>query len=108
MTLKKIGFVGLGVMGRSMVSNLMKAGFSLVVNNRTKKSADALVAAGVRGLWNFASVQLAVPTGVIVQNMDLAQSLAVLSHSLETAALPSPPRARAPALGRESRQFPAS
>ena len=46
MTLKKIGFVGLGVMGRSMVSNLMKAGFSLVVNNRTKKSADALVAAG--------------------------------------------------------------
>ena len=41
MTLKKIGFVGLGVMGRSMVSNLMKAGFSPVVNNRTKKSADA-------------------------------------------------------------------
>ena len=46
MALKKIGFVGLGVMGRSMASNLMKAGFSLVVNNRTKKSADALVAAG--------------------------------------------------------------
>ncbi len=46
MALKKIGFVGLGVMGKSMVSNLMKAGFSLTVYNRTKSSADALVAAG--------------------------------------------------------------
>ncbi len=46
MELKKIGFIGLGVMGRSMAGNLMKAGFELTVNNRTKKSADALVAAG--------------------------------------------------------------
>jgi hypothetical protein len=59
-------------------------------------SVGELVAAGVRGLWNFSPVQLDVPPGVVVQNMDLAQSLAVLSHSLETAALPSPPRARRP------------
>ena len=48
----------------------------------------------MRGLWNFSPVQLDVPPGVVVQNMDLAQSLAVLSHSLETAAIPSALRAR--------------
>ena len=48
MTLKKIGFVGMGVMGRSMAGNLIKAGFSLVVNNRTKKSAAPVVAAGAQ------------------------------------------------------------
>lgn len=46
MQLKKIGFIGLGVMGRSMAANLIKAGFSLTVYNRTRKSADALLAAG--------------------------------------------------------------
>lgn len=46
MSLKKIGFVGLGVMGRSMASNLMKAGFDLTVYNRTKASADGLIAQG--------------------------------------------------------------
>ena len=46
--LKKIGFIGLGVMGRSMAFNLLKAGFSLTVYNRTKTSAEDLTAAGAR------------------------------------------------------------
>ncbi len=59
MTLKKIGFVGLGVMGKSMASNLMKAGFQLTVYNRTKSSADALVAAGATWAENPAEVMRA-------------------------------------------------
>ncbi len=46
MALKNIGFVGLGVMGRSMASNLMKAGFALRVYNRTKASAQPVIEAG--------------------------------------------------------------
>jgi 3-hydroxyisobutyrate dehydrogenase len=46
MTLKKIGFIGLGVMGRSMASNLQKAGFELTVYNRTKASAESLISSG--------------------------------------------------------------
>ena len=38
--------------------------------------------AGVRGILNFSSAQLSVPEGVIVQNVDLAQPLAVLSHAI--------------------------
>ena len=32
---EKIGFIGLGIMGLPMASNLMKDGFDLVVYNRT-------------------------------------------------------------------------
>ena len=44
--------------------------------------AATLAEAGVRGILNFSSAQLSVPEGVIVQNVDLAQPLAVLSHAI--------------------------
>ena len=44
--------------------------------------ADELAAAGIKGILNFTPVRLSVPAGVIVQNVDLAQPLAVLSHSI--------------------------
>ena len=42
----RIGFIGLGVMGRPMARNLLKAGFPLVVHSRTRASVDEIVAAG--------------------------------------------------------------
>ena len=44
---------------------------------------DRLVASGIKAIWNFASVQLNVPEGVIVQNENMASSLAVLSNKLK-------------------------
>ena len=41
-----IGFIGLGIMGRGMSHNLLKAGFDVCVWNRTRTRMDALVAAG--------------------------------------------------------------
>ncbi|MBE2197313.1 MAG: NAD-binding protein [Anaerolinea sp.] len=41
-----IGFIGLGIMGRGMAHNLLKAGFSVRVWNRTAGRMDELVAAG--------------------------------------------------------------
>jgi 3-hydroxyisobutyrate dehydrogenase-like beta-hydroxyacid dehydrogenase len=43
-----VGFIGLGLMGRPMGHNLLKAGFPLVVWNRTASRAESLVAAGAR------------------------------------------------------------
>ncbi len=43
---RKIGLIGLGLMGRPMGMNLLKAGHSLTVWNRTASRADELVAAG--------------------------------------------------------------
>ena len=43
-----LGFVGLGVMGRPMAKHLLKAGYPLVVHNRSKGPVDELASAGGR------------------------------------------------------------
>ncbi len=42
----KIGFIGLGIMGKPMSKNLLRAGYDLVVMNRSKAPVEDLVAAG--------------------------------------------------------------
>ena len=41
-----IGFIGLGLMGKPMARNLMKAGYRLVVHNRSRGAVDVLAAEG--------------------------------------------------------------
>ena len=45
---KKIGFIGLGVMGKPMAKNLMKAGYSLCVCDIVQEPVKELVAAGAK------------------------------------------------------------
>ncbi len=44
----RVGFVGLGIMGNPMSKNLLKAGFELVVFNRTRTKMDEIVKAGAK------------------------------------------------------------
>lgn len=44
--------------------------------------ANLMVLSGMRAIWNFAPVNLEVPESVIVENMNLSASLAVLSSRL--------------------------
>ncbi len=44
--MKKIGFIGIGVMGAPMAGHLLKAGYSVAVYARRKEAADALVSQG--------------------------------------------------------------
>lgn len=44
--MKKIGFIGVGIMGKSMVRNLMKAGFELHIYARTKSKVEDVIAEG--------------------------------------------------------------
>jgi 3-hydroxyisobutyrate dehydrogenase-like beta-hydroxyacid dehydrogenase len=46
MGLPKIGFIGLGIMGKPMARNLMKAGYPLVVHNRSRGKVDELAREG--------------------------------------------------------------
>ena len=43
---------------------------------------DQLIDAGVLAIWNFAPVRLVVPEGILVQNENMASSLAILSNHL--------------------------
>jgi len=45
-------------------------------------TADLLVAGGVRAIWNFAPVDLALPEGVAVNNVHLSDSLHILSYRM--------------------------
>ena len=42
----KVGYIGLGLMGKSIARNILKAGFPLVVHNRSRGAVDELVAEG--------------------------------------------------------------
>lgn len=46
----KIGFIGLGIMGKPMSKNLLKAGYELVVCDVVKAAVDELVAAGAKAV----------------------------------------------------------
>lgn len=42
--------------------------------------ADILCEAGVRGIWNFAPIEISVPEGVVLENVHLSDSLYTLAY----------------------------
>lgn len=61
----KIGFIGLGIMGKPMAKNLLKAGYELTVSDKYSKSAvDELVACGPKEA--FTNAQAAAQADVLI------------------------------------------
>lgn len=58
-------------------------GIITVPQERAQEAADKLIAVGVKAIWNFAPVHLDVPANILVQNENMATSLAVLSVHLQ-------------------------
>ena len=46
--MQTVGVIGLGLMGKPMASNLLKAGFAVTVFNRSRPAMDALAAEGAK------------------------------------------------------------
>ena len=44
----KVGYIGLGLMGKSIARNILKAGFPLIVHNRSRPAVDELMAEGAQ------------------------------------------------------------
>ncbi|MCP3891084.1 MAG: NAD(P)-dependent oxidoreductase [Desulfobulbaceae bacterium] len=59
-----VGFIGIGVMGKSMVSHLMNGGYTTHIYNRTKSKTDDLVAAGA--IWQDSPGAVAAASDVII------------------------------------------
>lgn len=57
-------------------------GIITVPADNAQEVADLLIAGGVKAIWNFAPTHLDVPDGILVQNENMATSLAVLSVHL--------------------------
>ena len=60
----RIGFIGTGVMGKSMASNIMAAGYQVAVYSRTKQKAEELLGKGA--VWADSPKDLAALADVII------------------------------------------
>ena len=72
---EKIGFIGLGNMGRPMATNLVRAGYDLMVGDLNREAVDALVAEGAQtdtndqiAAWADVLVTM-LPNGPVVQSV---------------------------------------
>ncbi|HNS20965.1 MAG TPA: NAD(P)-dependent oxidoreductase [Sedimentisphaerales bacterium] len=48
MTMPRIGFIGIGIMGEPMTRNLLRAGYPLTIHTRTRSKAETLLNEGAR------------------------------------------------------------
>ena len=62
----------------------IKIGIITVPSYAAQEVADRMVAAGIKAIWNFASVHLNIPSDVALKNEDLASSLALLSLQIQS------------------------
>ncbi|MCJ7584915.1 MAG: NAD(P)-binding domain-containing protein [Anaerolineales bacterium] len=62
-----IGYIGLGLMGKSIARNILKAGFPLVVHNRSRAAVDELAADGARA--ESTPAQVAAQADVVFTNL---------------------------------------
>lgn len=82
-----IGFIGTGVMGKSMAAHLLKAGYKLLIHSRTKAKAEELVKFGAQ--WKDTIAELAVHSDVVISMVGSPQDVSevylgpdgVLSHA---------------------------
>lgn len=61
---EKIGFIGLGIMGKPMARNLMQAGYGLVVHNRSRGPVEELAAEGAEAAGSPGEV--AAESGIVI------------------------------------------
>jgi redox-sensing transcriptional repressor len=61
----------------------IQIGIITVPAQETQWVADMMIEAGIEAIWNFAPVHIKVPKHVIIQNVNMASSLAVLSNKLK-------------------------
>lgn len=63
----------------------IRIGIITVPADSAQKVCDMLVDSGIYAIWNFAPVHLKVPDNILVQQENMAASLAVLSAHLAEA-----------------------
>lgn len=73
--MKKLGFIGLGIMGKPMATNLLKAGCDVMVSDLNQKAVDEMIALGASSGTYLElaracdAIITILPTGAIVQSV---------------------------------------
>jgi len=63
----RVGYIGLGIMGKSIARNILRAGFPLVVHNRSLASVNELVAEGAKQA--FSPDEVTAETDIVFTNL---------------------------------------
>lgn len=66
-----------------IVENNIEIGIITVPKDNAQHIADRYVKAGIKGIWNFAPIDLIVPDNIIIENVRLNESLFILSYFLK-------------------------
>jgi len=61
----------------------IQIGIITVPPSSAQSACDALIAGNVKGIWNFAQTPILTPPGILVQNENMAASLAMISKHLK-------------------------
>lgn len=64
-------------------SNNIDIAILCIPKNGVQDIADRLVSVGIKGIWNFAPIDLKVPSNIIVENVNLTESLFTLSYLMK-------------------------
>lgn len=81
-----VGFVGLGLMGKPMAANLLRAGHRLTVHNRSRPAVDELVALGATGARSAA--ETAADADVVITMLPDGPDVRAVAEQLFEAARP--------------------
>lgn len=60
----------------------VKIGIITVPGSVAQETADMMVNAGIQGIWNFSPTNIIIPSQVVIENVSLSSSLAVLYQKL--------------------------
>ena len=64
-------------------TNKVLMGIITVPDSHAQEACDKLISCGIKAIWNFAPTHLEVPSNILVQSVNMATSLAVLSMHLQ-------------------------
>ncbi len=63
----KVGYIGLGLMGKSIARNILKAGYPLIVHNRSQEAVIELVGEGA--IQAFSPAEVANQVDIVFTNL---------------------------------------
>ena len=79
-----IKIMGMEEIGDFIKMNKIEIAALTLPKQQAPEIAENLVAYGIKGIWNFAHVDLKLPKGIVVENVHLSESLMRLSYNLTT------------------------
>ena len=83
MRIRDVEIKDIDIVGNYLENNNINIGIICVPRINAQKVCDLLVKGGIKGIWNFAPVDLVVPDDVKVENVHLSESLLTLVYLMK-------------------------